>query len=50
MQELLKSQGKEASPEFYEPPSCPFYEVRLVGLQQQWRRQQQQEQEHKVQQ
>lgn len=25
--DLLKSQGKERSPEFFDPPSCPFYQV-----------------------
>lgn len=25
--DLLKSKGREAQPEFFEPPSCPFYEM-----------------------
>lgn len=25
--ELLKSKGRESQPEFFEPPSCPFYQV-----------------------
>jgi hypothetical protein len=32
MAALLKSKGKEAHPEFFEPPSCPFYEVRMDPL------------------
>lgn len=31
IQELLKSKGREAAPEFFEPPSCPFYKVRRLS-------------------
>lgn len=31
MAELLKSKGKEATPEFFDPPSCPFYQARQAG-------------------
>jgi hypothetical protein len=27
LQQLLASKGKQAAPEFFDPPSCPFYEV-----------------------
>lgn len=27
IQTLLADKGKQSSPEFYEPPSCPFYQV-----------------------
>jgi hypothetical protein len=27
IQTLLADKGKQAQPEFYEPPSCPFYQV-----------------------
>ena len=27
IQALLDAKGKQSAPEFYEPPSCPFYQV-----------------------
>uniref|UniRef100_A0A383VKV4 ADP-ribosylglycohydrolase n=1 Tax=Tetradesmus obliquus TaxID=3088 RepID=A0A383VKV4_TETOB len=27
LQQLLASKGKQAAPEFFDPPSCPFYEM-----------------------
>eukprot|EP00882_Tetradesmus_deserticola_P009155 GHRQ01009657.1.p1 GENE.GHRQ01009657.1~~GHRQ01009657.1.p1 ORF type:complete len:356 (+),score=159.95 GHRQ01009657.1:262-1329(+) len=27
LQQLLDSKGRQASPEFFDPPSCPFYEM-----------------------
>eukprot|EP00878_Enallax_costatus_P019783 GHUV01020885.1.p1 GENE.GHUV01020885.1~~GHUV01020885.1.p1 ORF type:complete len:325 (+),score=106.22 GHUV01020885.1:330-1304(+) len=27
IQELLKSKGKQGTPEFFDPPSCPFYQM-----------------------
>jgi hypothetical protein len=31
LQQLLASKGKQAAPEFFDPPSCPFYEVCLAA-------------------
>jgi hypothetical protein len=30
IQSLLADKGRAASPEFFEPPSCPFYQVGAV--------------------
>lgn len=27
IQALLADKGKQSAPEFYEPPSCPFYQM-----------------------
>ncbi|GBF88351.1 hypothetical protein Rsub_01063 [Raphidocelis subcapitata] len=32
MADLLKSKGRESTPEFYDPPSCPFYQMPLGTL------------------
>jgi hypothetical protein len=31
LKELVDKKGKAAAPEFYDPPSCSFYEVRQLS-------------------